>query len=115
MNVTQSKSMVETQKISMNRPVAVGGNVASGTTTVQLGTLKTVPIISQGDGYLTAPTVTIVAGAGGGSLGTVTATILDGHVSTFTITAMGTVYTGAPSLSCSGGRGLEYKMIETGD
>jgi hypothetical protein len=116
--VSLQKSMVESLlRDTSDANVLISGVNAWGTTTVEGGTLKTATVQGPGNHYTSAPTVTIVTGAGGGSLGTVTATISPfGWVSAFTILGTGVDYTGAPGLTCSGGNtSPSDPAVELGD
>jgi len=77
-----------------NATIATGTVVKNGSNGI-----ASITINSQGEGYLTAPTVTIIDGGGTGA--TASATITNGVVTAVTITAAGSGYSGTPTCTFS--------------
>ncbi len=63
--------------------------------------VSTIPVATNGAGYLDTPIVTISGGGGVGA--TAVANVFGGHVTGITITSPGTGYTSAPSVTLFGG------------
>ncbi len=75
---------------------------ATGVATVAGGQVTGVQLRTQGDSYVSAPTVTLSGGGGTGA--TVIAKVDYGVVSALQVTAPGSGYTSAPTLVISGGQ-----------
>lgn len=91
-------------KSQFNRdfPYAVPAWGAAGVATLAAGVIASVAVTNGGQGYKTAPIVTITDPTGSGAA--ITATIASGKVTGFTVTAGGAGYS-APIFTISGGAG----------
>ncbi len=101
---------VVSQIRSLNQIKYVGGNIASGTSSLGVGTVNAVTLTNGGDSYTSIPAISFVGGAG--SLAAATATISGGSVSAVTMTDGGESYTSEPAVIFTDGRDF---MVEVGD
>ena len=86
---------------SYEKHEAISGTAdrATGTASISGGAVTSVSIVSQGDGYTSAPTVTFSAAPEGGTTATGTAVIGENKVLSVTITEAGSGYTAAPTVT----------------
>ncbi len=107
LNITNGGNLYKSSNVTVT--FSGGGLVAGGqhaNATVSLdanGTITGFTIVNSGNGYLTAPTVTInrndVANASIGSNAVVTANIGYGYIDTVTIVSVGNGYTNTPNVT----------------
>jgi hypothetical protein len=82
--------------------------VAAAHVTIQNGFVVGVVLEDPGNGYQTAPVVTLVGGGGSGAQ--VTATVVSGKISQLTINNAGSGYTSAPEVRIAPPEGFQFKV-----
>lgn len=90
--------------LSFDPPATVGGVRATAYAIVSAGAIVQVVITNAGNGYTSAPAVTITPNSGGAS-GAITAILNTGGINYIAITNAGSGYTSPPTISFSGGGG----------
>ena len=90
--------------LSFDPPATVGGVRATAYAIVSSGAIVQVVITNAGNGYTSAPAVTITPNSGGAS-GAITAILNTGGINYIAITNAGSGYTSPPTISFSGGGG----------
>jgi Flp pilus assembly protein TadG len=86
----------------------INGDLKIKGTTVDLvpsGGISAVTVLTKGNGYSTAPPLTVTFTGGGGSGATAAANLKNNKVDTITVTSPGSGYTSAPTITISGGGG----------
>lgn len=84
--------------ITFSAPQTAGGTTATGTAELMNNGISSIPVTTQGVGYITA-TVSISAPAGGGIQATATAIIVGNTLQSIRIDNPGSNYTSAPTIS----------------
>lgn len=93
-------------EVTFSSPDLADGIKPVATAVVAGGKVDSIVILSQGSGYLTAPTVTFSYGAA-----TATALLLSGRLTSVSLTNAGTGYTSPPTISFQGGYGSGASAI----
>lgn len=95
-------------EFSVGAPATSSGRLSS------CGIVRSISILNGGNGYTSAPTVTIGAPTTG-TTAVATASIVNGQVSSITITNTGSGYTSAPVVTLSGGGGSGASALASND
>jgi hypothetical protein len=85
------------------RSLTTSGTGASAIATVSGGVVTKVNMLTNGSGYFSAPSVTLVGG--GGSNATAQANVIQGQIGTIKVTNNGTGYTFAPTVVITSSNG----------
>jgi hypothetical protein len=87
------------QSFNTGEIVYGSSNSATATSKITLGSVTSLTVQKLGDGYTTAPTVTISAPPSGGTQATATAVLTQGKVTSINITNPGSGYVSAPTIT----------------
>ncbi len=91
--------------VSVSAPTGNNPVQAVITATINAGAVNGLVLSNAGNGYLTAPTITITGGGGTGATGTISVVAGGGQIEKITIDAKGTGYTSSPTIVINGGGG----------
>jgi len=98
-NATSIATIANRQSFKTGETVYGSSKSATATSKITLGSVTSLTVQKLGEGYTTAPTVTITTPPTGGTQATATAVLTEGRVTSINITNPGSGYTTAPIIT----------------